>query len=95
VPTPDPPTNYAAVVDIATVTLSWVNGAGAETVRHEVSYDGGATYVRLDDDVVPTTTSDHGLNQDAACLLRAKSVNADGTSGYTPPVSVVTGGYQT
>lgn len=93
-PPPEPPADYSAAVDIATVTLSWVNGAGAETVRHEVSYDGGTTYVRLDDDAVPTTTSDHGLNQDSVCHLRAKSVGAGGESGYTPPVEVTTTHYE-
>lgn len=91
---PASPTNYAAVVDLPTFfTLSWVNGAGAVSVRHELSIDGGATWSRLDDDQVPTVTSDHSLPEDSTVLLRAKSVNADGSSDYTPVIEVQTGNY--
>lgn len=100
---PQPPASYTAVLDPPTFcTLSWVNGAGAVSVRHEVSIDGGATWARLDDDQVPTTTSDHSLPQPPSSsagtntllvMLRAKSVNADGESAYTPTVSVTTTEY--
>lgn len=92
---PQPPTNYTAVLDLPTFcTLSWVNGAGATTVRHEISSDNGTTWRRLDDDTVPTTTSDHSLPESSTCLLRAKSVNASGSSVYTPTVTVTTAGYE-
>ena len=91
---PQPPTDYSAIVDLPTFcTITWVNGAGAVSVRHEISTDGGTTYVRLDDDQVPTTTSDHSLPIKSTCYLRAKSVNADGESGYCAPVVVITGSY--
>lgn len=96
---PSPPTNYAAVVDPpAYCTLSWVNGAGAVSVRHEVSTD-GVNWSRLDDDQVPTTTSDHSLpypppsGNTMQVYLRAKSINADGESEYTPVVTVITRSY--
>lgn len=90
---PGPPTSYAATVEIANVTLTWVNGANATQVIHEVSYDGGVTYNRLDHDEPPTVTSDHSLNQDATAHLRAKSTNASGESAYCTPVVVQTGNY--
>lgn len=91
---PEAPTNYTATLDPPTFcTLSWINGDGAASVRHEISTDGGATWNRLDDDTVPTTTSDHSLPESSTCLLRAKSRNAAGDSPYTPVVTVVTGGY--
>ena len=93
-PLPQPPTEYAAVVDPPTfTTISWVNGADAVSVRHEISTDGGQSWARLDDDRVPTVTSDHSLPQSATCQLRAKSVNPDGESAYTDVVEVVTGNY--
>lgn len=102
-PLPTAPTNYTAVVDPPSFgTLSWVNGANAVSVRHEVSIDGGQTWSRLDDDQVPTTTSDHSLpypeptqagNATMTVMLRAKSINADGESGYTSVVSVITTEY--
>lgn len=100
---PQPPTNYTAVLDPPSYcTLSWVNGAGAVSVRHEISTDGGTTWSRLDDDQVPVTASDHSLpypeptlagTSTLTVLLRAKSVNASGESGYTPVVSVTTTEY--
>ena len=100
---PNPPTNYAAVVDPPSFcTLSWVNGAGATSVRHEYSIDNGATWQRLDDAQVPATTSDHTLpypetsaggTNTMTVLLRGKSRNAEGDSAYTPVVSVVTTEY--
>lgn len=91
---PSPPTNYAATVDITTVTLSWVNGANAVSVRHEYSRD-GQNWSRLDDDTVPTVTSDHSLQEvNTLYYLRAKSVNPDGESDYTPVVTVTTGDYE-
>lgn len=96
---PSAPTNYTAVMDGPTFcTLSWDNGADAETVRHELSTDGGATWQFIDYDTVPTVTSDHSLpgpgssvggTNTLAVLLRAKSANQYGESGYTPVVSVV------
>lgn len=92
-PLPNPPTNYAATVDITTVTLFWVNGANAQTVCHEYSID-NQTWHRLDDDTVPTVTSDHSLQeQNTKYYLRAKSRNAEGDSAYTPVVEVTTGEY--
>ena len=91
---PDPPTNYQAVLDYPTfTTISFTNGNGAVTVRHELSTDGGVTWSRLDDDIVPTTTSDHSLPTNCVCYLRAKSVNGSGSSAYTPEIVVVTGDY--
>lgn len=93
-PLPEMPANYSVVVDWpTTATITWANGADATSVRHELSTDGGVTWDRLDDDQVPTTTSDHSLPQGATVHLRAKSVNASGESGYTSPVVVVTGSY--
>jgi len=93
-PLPQPPTNYTAVVDLPTfTTISWVNGADAVSVRHELSINNGSTWDRLDDDQVPTVTSDHSLPVDSVVLLRAKSVNAAGESAYTTPVQVTTGNY--
>ncbi len=91
---PDPPTNYAAEVDYpTTVYLSFDNGAGAVTVRHELSLDFGVTWSRLDDDIVPVTASAHSLPENSVVYLRAKSVSGSGSSAYTPEVVVVTGGY--
>lgn len=91
---PGAPTNYAGEVDITTVTLTWANGANAQTIRHEVA-DDGVNWQRLDDDTVPTITSDHSLpEQNKVFYLRAKSRNADGDSGYTPVIQVKSGVYE-
>jgi hypothetical protein len=91
---PDAPTNYAAELDYpTTVYLSWVNGAGAVTVRHEFSTNSGVTWSRLDDDIVPVTESSHSLPENSVVYLRAKSVSGSGSSDYAPVVVVVTGTY--
>lgn len=92
---PQPPTNYQAVLDGgagATVTLSWVNGADATEVIHELSQN-GTDWEQLDHDTVPAVTSDHSLGQDTHYFLRAKSRNSEGDSGYTPAVEITTGHY--
>jgi hypothetical protein len=90
---PGPPTSYAVTVDLQAITLTWVNGAGATSVVHEFSKDGVNFEVR---DTVPATDTELFCSMpepDTLYHLRAKSVNEDGESDYTPVIQVTTGHY--
>lgn len=90
---PGTPTNYAGTVAGSVATLTWVNGAAAVSVVHEVSED-GINFQRLDEDFVPAVEADHGLpEQDKLFYLRAKSKNDVGESEYTPVIELMSGHY--